>query len=376
MRILLTSGGSGGHIFPLIAVSRELKKIAPSYGIYNLDFLYFGASFEETLGKEVIEKEGIRFKKSFPFKIRRYLALANILETIFLPLSFLYAMWQIFWFMPDVVFGKGGGVTIPVIIVSWMYRIPVLIHDSDAIPGKANQFLSRFAKKVAVSFETAKKYFPAKYASKIALVGNPIRVDILNGSKEMAKKVFGIKTEKPVILIMGGSQGALKINTLISEILGELLSNYEIIHICGMKHFDDISKEVKILFIPEILERYHLFPFLKDEIIHAYAVCDLVLTRAGAGSIFEIAALGKPSILIPLPTSAADHQLENAYEYAKYGATIVLEEANLTPNMLLQKINLILSDKNLEEKMSKAAKSFASPQAAQIIAQEIISLGR
>lgn len=373
MRILLTSGGSGGHIFPLISVARELKKIAPNYGMYDLEFLYFGASFEEDLGKEIIEKEGIKFKKSIPFKIRRYFALANIVETLFLPFSFFYALFQIFLFMPDVVFGKGGGVTIPIIIISWLFRIPIIIHDSDAIPGKANQFLAKFASKIAISFETARKYFPK---NKTALTGNPIRMDILNGSKEMAKKIFGIKTEKPVILIMGGSQGAEKINTLISAILGDLLSDYEIIHICGTKHYDEILKEVKILFIPEILERYHLFPFLKDELMHAYAICDLIISRAGAGSIFEIAALGKPSIIVPIPNSANDHQLENAYEYAKYGATVVLEESNLIPHMLLQKINLILKDKELAKEMSQSAKKFASPQAAQIIAQEIIRLGK
>lgn len=373
MRVLLTSGGSGGHIFPLIAVSRELKRIAPKFGIYNLEFLYFGSSFGGNLSRELIEKEGIKFKKTLSFKIRRYLSLSNILEILLLPFAFFYALGVLFKFMPDVVFGKGGGVTIPIIIAAWLYRIPIIIHDSDSIPGKANQFLAKFAKKIAVSFEKTKKYFPPK---KTALTGNPIRMNILNGSKEIAKQIFQIKTQKPVIFIIGGSQGAKQINDLILEILGDLLTNYEIIHICGKRNFKEISKEVKLLFIPEILERYHLFPFLKEEIIHAYAVSDIVISRAGAGTIFEIAALGKPSIIIPLSNSANNHQIENAYEYAKYGATIVLEEANLTPHMFLQKLNLILTDNNLREKMSKAAKKFSTPQAAQLIAQEIISLGK
>ena len=204
-------------------------------------------------------------------------------------------------------------------------------------------------------------------------VGNPIRTGILKGEKEQAKNILKLCGTKPVILILGGSQGAQRLNDKILEILPELLKNFEIIHQCGTKNFKEIQTEVKII-LPKSLERhYHLFPFLDEvNLTNAYAVSDFIVSRAGAGTIFEIAALAKPSILVPLPGSAQQHQLKNAYSFAETGASIVMEEPNFTPHFFLEKLKNLFSQPEKMEKMRNKAKEFSRPKAAKLIAEYII----
>jgi UDP-N-acetylglucosamine--N-acetylmuramyl-(pentapeptide) pyrophosphoryl-undecaprenol N-acetylglucosamine transferase len=365
MRILFTGGGSGGHLFPIIAVARQLKKTFP-----ESELLYLGP---DDFGTELLIKEGIKVKIILAGKLRRYFSFKTILDIFKIPIGFLQALWHVYIWMPDVVFSKGGYGSVPVVLVSWLYHIPILIHESDAVPGLANRFGGKLAKRIAVSFVTAEKYFPQK---KTALVGNPIRIEITQGSREEAKQIFQIASEKSVILVMGGSQGAQPINEIILTILPQLLEKYEIIHLCGTKNYPDIkNKFSSIIQTTELSKGYHLYPFLEeDQLKYAYAVSDLIISRAGAGSIFEIAACAKPSILIPLPGAAADHQKENAFEYAKTGATVVIEQVNLTPHLFLSEISRLLNNPDLLQKMSDCARSFAKLEAGQKIAQALVEL--
>jgi UDP-N-acetylglucosamine--N-acetylmuramyl-(pentapeptide) pyrophosphoryl-undecaprenol N-acetylglucosamine transferase len=207
-------------------------------------------------------------------------------------------------------------------------------------------------------------------------VGNPIRKEILIGSRQEAQELLHLQGDKPIILFMGGSQGAQRINDMLLVVLNEMLKDFEIIHQAGDKNFAQVSQEAKTVVNKELLLYYHVVPFFKEpELRHVYAATDFIVSRAGSGSIFEIAALGKPSILIPLPEAAQNHQIQNAYEYANTGAAIVLEEANLTPHFFLEKLKYLLSSPSELAKMSQAAFQFARPGAATTIAKYLIESG-
>jgi len=279
--------------------------------------------------------------------------------------------------MPDVIFSKGGYGSVPVVLVAWLYRIPVLIHDSDVIPGLANRFAAKFAKRVAVSFAETAKYFPPK---KVAFLGIPIRLELVEkclsnteSDREQAKKIFEIVSQKPVIFIIGGSQGGKKINEMILGALDILLKKYEIIHQCGKESFKHLSKIVG----SNLPQGYHLLPFLNEtEMAAAFLLADLVISRAGATSIFEIAACHKPSILIPIPNSASGHQRENAFAYARSGGAIVIEQQNLSPHLFLKQISDIIENPEISQKLMEGAKNFAKLDASEKIAQVLIEMGK
>lgn len=369
MRVLLTGGGTGGHIFPLFAVAKEIKKLRQEADpAESVEFLFIGAL--NSWSKELFLANNIPAKSVLVGKLRRYFSLKNFVDVFLLGLGIIQSFWKIWLFMPDVIFSKGGYGSVPVVIVGWVYRIPVIIHDSDAIPGLANRFLSFFAKRVAISFEPAAKHFKDY---KVAITGNPINEELLTGTKNNAKEIFKLTTDNPILLILGGSQGAQKINHTILEILPQLLPEMEIIHQTGESNFNEMKEKSESL-DRDLIPRYHLTPFLKDNLKDVLAAADLITSRAGSNTINEIAAVGKPSILIPIENSASDHQRENAYIFARAGASLVIEEPNLTPHLLLSRIKELLNDRVLLEKMGEHAKKLARPEAARLIAEEIIRL--
>lgn len=370
MRILFTGGGTGGHLFPIVAVHRSLKVKAQKKGI-ELQAFFLGPNH---FSPQVLEPEGIKCFHLITGKLRRYFSWRHIIDLPKVLIGFIQALWCLWRIMPDCVWAKGGYGTFGPVIASFFYGIPIIIHESDSIPGLTNRLLSFFAKRVGVSFQEAFSYFPQE---KTALVGNPIRKELLTGNIREAQELFGLQGKRPVLLILGGSQGAQKINTLIAESLPKLLSKYEIIHQCGSQNLKTFRETLKNVYNINIEDQpyYHLKGFLNEkEESQAYAVADLVISRAGSGTIFEIAACGKPCILIPLPKAASDHQHKNAFEYARSGAAVVLEQANLTPHLLEAEIRHILETPGLAQKMSKAALNFAQPEAANIIAEEILKL--
>ena len=213
-------------------------------------------------------------------------------------------------------------------------------------------------------------YFPAK---KILSVGNPIRKEILNGSKKEAKKIFGLTGEKPIILILGGSQGAQRINDTLLIILSDILEKFEIIHQTGQANFEQVKKEAEVVMADDLKNYYHPTPFLNEaELAVAFQAADLIISRAGAGTIFEIAAVGKPSILVPLFEAAQNHQVKNAYAFAESGAALVIEEANFKPHFLLERLKYIFSWPERLKQMEKKAKDFSRPEAATVIVNYII----
>ena len=370
MKILFAGGGTGGHILPIIAITREIRRIHQKP---DLQFFYIGPKDE--FGEIFLSQEGIKVKTVLSGKIRRYLnlktVLQNLIDVIFkIPIGIIQAFFYIFFLAPDLIFSKGGFGSIPGVISSWLLRVPIFLHESDVTPGLANRLISKFALEIFVSFPKTEYFSPKK----MILVGNPIRKEILEGKKEEAQQFLKLSGQKPVILILGGSQGAQRINDKILEILPQLLQSFEIIHQCGEKNFKEVKAEAKAILPEGLIIDYHLFPFLKEEEIkQAYAASHLILSRAGSGSIFEIAALKKPSILVPLPEAAQNHQVKNAYAYAQSGTAIVLEEANFTAHFFLEKLKYLFSQPEELEKMAKAAQEFSKPQAAKIVADYLCS---
>jgi len=368
MKILFTGGGSGGHITPIIPISRELRKIYPE----DLKLFFMGP--KDDYSNILLSQEGIKIKNVISGKIRRYNKAKNFFNNLFdvlfkIPLGIIQAFFIIFFMSPDLVFSKGGYGSIPAVIAARFLFIPVFLHEADVMPGKTNIFLNKFAKEIFVSFPNT-GFFPM---NKITLTGNPIRTELLEGDINTAKQVFGIKSEKPVLLVLGGSQGAQRINEKILETLTSLVEDFEIIHQCGYNNFEQVKAEAFAILERESQGFYHPFPFLKEpELKQAYAISNLVISRAGSGVIFEIAATGKPSILIPLPEAAQNHQIMNAYSYADKGASKVLEECNFTANFFLAKLKSLFANPQELTDMSKAAKEFARPNAAKVIANYLI----
>lgn len=374
MRIALTGGGTGGHLFPILAVAQELKNLV-SANIFQIpigegtgvEFMFLGP---KTVGEEALAKEGIANKTIMAGKLRRYASLQNVYDIFKIPCGLFQALWHLFWFMPNVVFSKGGYGSVPVVLAAWIFHIPVIIHESDSVPGLANKFCAAFSQRIAISFNEAAKYFPA---GKTALTGNPVRASLFGGNKEAAKQLFGLNGQKHLLLVLGGSQGAQAINDLVFTSLLLIASRCEIIHQCGANNVE-LTKQILGDKAPT---DYHLLPFLDDaQMSQALAAADLVVARAGAGTIAEIAALGKASILIPLPNAAADHQKKNATEFAKLGGAVIMEEMNLTPHLFQNQIFSLLDNPELLKKMGENAKQFSHPDAAKNLAQEILNMAK
>ncbi len=372
IRIVLTGGGTGGHIFPLISVVRELKKELLETKL-PLKFVFLGPS---DFSLESLIKEGVKIKSISAGKINRFFSLANLFSPFKIIVGFFQSLWHLYFFMPDVIFSKGGYGAIPVILAAKIYRIPVIIHESDSIPGLATKFSSHFAKKICISFKETEQFFKKE---KVVFTGNPTRFTNIDKDTLKAKKFFSLEENKPVLLILGGSQGSEPLNDFILNILPDLISQgIQVIHQTGDNNFLEVKAEADIVledFLDEERHLYHPIGFLKEKAYQfAIEAADLVLTRAGAGVLFDLAYFAKPAILVPYPLASQDHQKINALHYQKTGGGIIIEQNNLLPHLVVHEIINLLKDKNKLKEMSQKAKKFAQPKAAQKIAKEIISL--
>ena len=377
IRIVLTGGGTGGHIFPLLAVAEELWEIDAKLK-QDLELYYIGP-IQGPFAFDPVIFEGLNIKvvpissESPNNATNPFTKLVSVFKSAWGSVQCLWHLWRI---MPYAIFSKGGYGALPVLIVGFLYRIPIVIHESDASPGKINELSKKFASRIAVAFEKSASFFPPE---KTALVGNPIRRQFFEADPlDAAYEHFHFSRDLPVIFITGGSQGAKTLNDLVLNILPFLLEKYQIIHQCGSRNHEEVFTESAVI-VQDLSEtvklRYHLLGSLDERgMRYAYEISSLVVSRSGSGSIFEIAAKGKPSILVPLAASARDHQRDNAYDYAKTGAAIVLEENNLKSRMFFETINLLMENPGKLNQMASAAKSFARPEAAQTIARELLRL--
>jgi UDP-N-acetylglucosamine--N-acetylmuramyl-(pentapeptide) pyrophosphoryl-undecaprenol N-acetylglucosamine transferase len=367
MRIVLTGGGTGGHIVPLITVAKKIKeKIGASD---EVEFLFIGPAGE--LEVEMFGGVGISIKRILVGKMRRYFALQNFVDCVKVPIGFIQSLWHLLVFMPDAVFSKGGYASLSVVLAAWIYRIPIMIHESDSVPGMTNDILGKFATRVAVSYEEAEKDFPA---AQVVLTGNPIREDIAMGDAEKARELFSLLESRKTIFVYGGSQGAQIINEKLLNILPKLLHKYQVIHQTGRNNFEATVHRAGEFGIKAGHDGYHPVAFIGAELKDILAVADLVITRAGANTLAEIAANGKPTIVVPLENSANNHQKKNAYAIAHWGGCVVLEESNLGENIFVSRIEEIMNDESLQRKLGENIRRFYHPEAVDKIADGILEM--
>lgn len=317
-RIILTGGGTAGHVTPNIALLPRLREL-------QYDIHYIGSY--NGIEKELIEKQHIPYHGISSGKLRRYFSLKNFTDPFRVLKGFSEANRLIKTLKPDVIFSKGGFVSVPVVIAGKRNNVPVIIHESDMTPGLANRISIPSAYKVCCNFPETLKALPK---DKAVLTGSPIRQELMTGDPEKARTFCGFKDEKPVILVVGGSLGATAVNQAVRAILSELLKDFQVIHLCGKGKLDTSLNN---------LEGYVQFEYIQDELRHLFALSDIVISRAGANAICELLALQKPNLLIPLSASASrGDQILNARSFERQGFSKVLEEETLTNELLLSSI--------------------------------------
>ncbi len=371
MKILLTGGGTGGHFYPLIAIAEELNKIIDEERIINCKLYYMS---DKPYDKGLLDEQFIKFIPITAGKLRVYFSFQNFIDVFKTIFGVFDAVIKVFKLYPDVVISKGGYASFPVLFASKLLCIPVIIHESDTVPGRVNKWAGKFATKIALSYPEAADYFKKK--NKLAITGQPLgRRNIPNHSQEESRKFFDLDPHILTIGIWGGSQGARIINDTIVNILPDLLEKYQIIHQTGDKDFQEVVTESKIILGNNIKRsHYKVFPYLNNVQTKMFGgAVDIIISRSGS-SLFEIALWGKPSILIPYAIAHGDHQRKNAYHYARTGACIVVEESNLTSSVLKNEIEHILNNKDYYNSMSTHAFAFYKKDAAKLIANEAMSI--
>lgn len=314
-RIILTGGGTAGHVTPNIALLPRLKELG-----YDIQYIGSYTGIE----KELIEPFGIPYHGISSGKLRRYFSVQNFTDPFRVLKGFREAHKLIRQLKPDVIFSKGGFVSVPVVLVGKRCKVPVIIHESDMTPGLANKIAIPSAAKVCCNFPETLKSLPE---GKAVLTGSPIRQELLSGNKIAAMDMCHFTSDKPVILVIGGSLGAVAVNNAVREALPELLKDFQIIHLCGKGKMDESLKDV---------EGYCQFEYIKNELCNLFALADIVISRAGANAICELLALHKPNLLIPLSANASrGDQILNARSFERQGFSLVLEEEQLTKETLL-----------------------------------------
>lgn len=324
-RIVLTGGGTAGHVTPNIALIPTLQK-------EGYDIHYIGSY--DGIEKKLIEEIGIPYYGISSGKLRRYFDLKNFSDPFKVLKGYGEAKKILKKLKPDIIFSKGGFVTVPVVIAAKRLAIPAIIHESDMTPGLANKLAIPSATKICCNFPETIKYLPN---GKSVLTGSPIRRELMEGSKEKARNFLGFDNSKPVIMIIGGSLGSAAINTAIRSNLDSLLKNYQIVHLCGQGKLDTSLEHKK---------GYRQFEYIKIELADIFALSDVVISRAGANAICELLALRKPNILIPLSASASrGDQILNARSFEKQGFSVVIEEEQLTKETLSAAIKDVYENK-------------------------------
>lgn len=325
-RIILTGGGTAGHVTPNIALLPKLQEM-------GFDIHYIGSY--NGIEKELIEPFGIPYHGISSGKLRRYFSLQNFTD----PFRVLKGMGEarklIRDLKPDVIFSKGGFVSVPVVLAGKKCKVPVIIHESDMTPGLANKIAIPSATKICCNFPETLEYLPN---DKAVLSGSPIRQELLSGNKIAAMDLCGFSADKPIILVIGGSLGSVAVNNAVRAALPELLKSFQIVHLCGKGKVDESLNNTK---------GYKQFEYIKEELRDIFAMTDIVISRAGANAICELLALRKPNLLIPLSANASrGDQILNARSFERQGFSLVLEEEEVTKDTLLEAVQNLYDNRN------------------------------
>lgn len=347
--IFLVGGGSGGHIHPSIAVAKAIEKQA--------DMKLVFVCSRNKLDAEILDATGYEYKRLWGGKIRRYLSPWILVEWIFMVMGFFQSFWLLFRHRPLAVFCKGGYVGVPMAFAAWLCRYPIIAHESDTVAGLANRIIDRLAGTVCTGF-------PITGSIKYRFTGNPVRTDLMNlGRQEYLKayELTGFKESVPTVLVMGGSQGAQFLNETVEKILLQLVEEFQVIHITG------IGKGIAFQHA-----NYTQYSHVHDELAYLYSITDIAVSRAGAGSISELAYFHIPTIYIPLPSSAGDHQRKNAQFVVEKGGGVLLDQDAVNSEQLLEEIQKLQSDETRREGMKRALIEISDDEAAEKIAGVIL----
>lgn len=351
--IVFTGGGTAGHVAPNMALIRELSH-------KGWEISYIGS--EDGIEKEMIKPIGIPFYAVSSGKLRRYLSVKNLLDPFKIILGIVQSFFLLNRLKPDVIFSKGGFVAFPVVVGAWLNRIPVVAHESDMTPGLANRLCFPFVSKICLTFDAGKKHF--KNQDKIEVTGTPIREQLFNGVHAKGIELCGFNTIKPCLLVIGGSLGAGSINRSIRGALSQLTQDYQVIHICGKGKLDPTFNNV---------EGYKQFEYANEELADLFAAASVVISRAGANSLYEILALGKPHILIPLSTQVSrGDQIQNAKYFQGLGISIVIDDNSLNAETLLHALRDLETHQDEINNKIKALKIKSATEKIVVIIEEQI----
>jgi UDP-N-acetylglucosamine--N-acetylmuramyl-(pentapeptide) pyrophosphoryl-undecaprenol N-acetylglucosamine transferase len=352
MVIVVTGGGTGGHIFPNISVIEELRSRGEE------EIAWIGS--KDGKEREWAEKFHVVFHGIQAGKLRRYFSLKNIFDIFKVILGIIQSFFILLKLKPDALFSKGGFVSVPPVVAAWLLRVPIVTHESDRAPGLATKIISRFAAVVCVSFEKTGDSFSGKT---VEYTGNPIRSVVLRGDQKRGCSFLDLKEALPVVLILGGSLGASSLNTAVREMCEKHDIHFDLVHQCGKGN---------LVAAPGGDTRYKQYEFIDQEIGDVLAASDLIVSRSGAGALFEIGYWKKPSILIPLPRSKSrGEQIENARYFGENGASLVINDEHLSPAFLYETINRVLSDrkklKAMGEKAGELCRQFGEKAVCDVI---------
>ncbi len=352
--IAITGGGTAGHVFPGLAVAEELSRC------WNGRLFWIGS--KGGMEKDLVEKAGMPFFSIPAGKLRRYLSLRNITDMARVGAGIMAAYRILRRERPAALFSKGGYVSVPPVIAASLLHIPCFTHDSDFDPGLATRINARFCREIYVSVDRSLEYLPPAQRAKAVVTGNPVRSQILMGSAREGRRIVGCPDSKPLLLVIGGSSGSTAVNALVEGALPRILSSCFVVHQVGGKSA-----------LPQRREGYHPAAFFTEELPHLLAAADLVVSRAGAGFLSELAALGKPSILIPLDAASRGDQVRNAEVFRSAGAAVVMPEAGAVPAELAEQVCALLKEPGRLSDMGRKARAMAKGNPAAEIARRILS---
>lgn len=363
MKVIISGGGTGGHIYPAIAIANKIRDKNP-----NAQILFIGT--EKGLESDIVPKAGYDIETITVSHLRRKLSFHNVKSGGML----LKGLWQarsiIKSFKPDIVIGTGGFVCGPVVFMAAQMGIKTMIHEQNVFPGITNKILSKFVDTIAISFEEASKYF--KHKNKLIVTGNPIRQEFFSISNEEAIDKYKPELEKPLVLIVGGSGGSTSLNKSVTDMMIKYPAiDFEILLVTGKRHYQEVTNSISKHM--NLLKKHKIVAYM-DDMPYALKACDLIICSAGAITITEINAVGKPSILIPKAYTAENHQEYNARALEKRGAAVVIKENELNPEQLYSSIQEILTNRETLKSMEKASKDASKKQASDLIYLEVLKL--
>jgi UDP-N-acetylglucosamine--N-acetylmuramyl-(pentapeptide) pyrophosphoryl-undecaprenol N-acetylglucosamine transferase len=372
MRVIVSGGGTGGHVYPALAVAAQLRLQ------HQAEILFLGS--DDGLETQLVPAAGFRLETIKAGKLRRYVSWQTVKGVMRVPLGMWQAVEVVRRFHADVAFTSGGYVAVPAGLAAYLNHVPLLMHQQDVPPNLSNKQVAPLATKISVAFEDSLAYFPAH---KTLVLGNPVRqaiLDVRQVAPMIARERFGLAGDQPMLLVTGGSQGARHLNQVTCQALPELLELCQVLHISGKDLYNETVEQSNSILAgadARLKERYRLVPYLNEEMPAALQAADLVLCRSGASTLSELAALGKPSLLVPLPPAIGKSPQEaNAAMFERRRAALVVKDADLKPGLLVARVKYIITAPEMLACMMESARAMAKPQATQEIVDELVKIAR